>query len=144
MVCENHSNNTEQYKSWAKIASAHIFENGHLLESALAPENLSIEIAKLGKYEIVGLDIITTFVNIASEHARAANVKIEFRQGDAAYTPFPSDTFDLVICTSAFKNFPEPVRVIYEIFRVLKRSGEALRNNCARMLRVWINEYVDT
>jgi len=138
-------NNTEQYKSWAKIASGHIFENGHILELAPGPGYLSIEIAKLGKYEIVGLDISKTFVNIASEQARAANVKIEFRQGDAAYTPFPSNTFDFVICTSAFKNFPEPVRVIDEIFRILKRTGEALIIDLRKdASKVGINDYVNS
>ncbi len=125
-------NNAEQYKSWAKIASDDLLKTVVSL-SRSCTGYLSVEMAKFGNYEIVGLDMSKTFVNIASENARVANVKIEFRQGDSAYTPFSSDTFDFVICTSAFKNFPEPVRVIDEIFRVLKSGGEALIMSSGKM-----------
>jgi ubiquinone/menaquinone biosynthesis C-methylase UbiE len=53
-------------------------------------------------------------------------VRAEFRHGDAANMPLPDDGFDFTICTAAFKNFPEPVKVLDEIFRVLKRGGEAV------------------
>lgn len=115
-----------QYKEWAEKARDKIGTGSNVLEVAPGPGYLSIEIAKLGSYKIVGLDISKTFVKIAQEKAEEAGVQVEFRQGDAAYMPFPAETFDLAICTSAFKNFPEPVRVLDEIFRVLKVEGVAL------------------
>ena len=116
----------EQYRSWAKLASAHISEGGSVLEVAPGPGYLSIELARLGSYRIAGLDISKTFVDIASEKAREADVEIEFRQGDAACMPFPDGAFDFAICTSAFKNFPEPVKALDEIHRVLRAHGTAL------------------
>ncbi len=116
----------KQYKSWAKLAISHMQgrrEAGSIFEVAPDPGYLSIEIAKLGRYRIVGLDISKTFVKIATEKARAAHLdaeQIEFRHGDAAYVPFANESFDFVICTSAFKNFPDPVRMLDNIFRVLK------------------------
>jgi ubiquinone/menaquinone biosynthesis C-methylase UbiE len=65
-------------------------------------------------------------VKIAQNKAKEAGVQVEFRQGDAAYMPFSDDNFDFVVRTSAFKNFPEPVKVIDEVFRVLKTKGKAL------------------
>ena len=116
----------EQYRAWARMASDHIPEGGSVLEVAPGPGYLSIEIAKLGGYKVVGLDISRTFVGIASAKAREAGVKAEFRQGDVAEMPFAEGTFDFAICTAAFKNFPEPVKALDDIFRVLKHGAEAV------------------
>jgi len=116
----------EQYRSWAKMAIGHIPEGGRALEVAPGPGYLSVELAKLGDYRVVGLDISRTFVRIARERATAAGEQDDFRLGDAAYMPFPTGAFDFVICTSAFKNFPEPVKVLDEMFRVLRSGGEAV------------------
>ncbi|MGD0158672.1 MAG: class I SAM-dependent methyltransferase [Candidatus Bathyarchaeia archaeon] len=133
----------EQYVSWAKMARDRIEAGSSVLEVASGPGYLSVELAKLGNYRIVGLDISKTFVNIAKEKARAAGVQIEFRQGDAAYMPFSAGIFDFVICTSAFKNFPEPLRVLDEIFRVLKTGGKALIIDLRKdASKAGINEYI--
>jgi ubiquinone/menaquinone biosynthesis C-methylase UbiE len=119
-------NSMDEYSAWAKIASDHVSRGASILEVAPGPGYLSIELARLGNYEITGLDISKTFVKIATEKARAAGVRVNFRHGDAAYMPFPDGSFDFAICTSAFKNFPEPVKVLDEIFRVLKSPGNAV------------------
>ena len=126
---KNQAKSLEQYRSWAKMASTHISEGARVLEVAPGPGYLSIELGKLERnYNITGLDVSKTFVEIASEKAREAGVKqlVQFRQGDAAYMPLSDNSFDFIICTSAFKNFPEPVKVIDEMFRVLKGGGEAV------------------
>ena len=66
---------------------------------------------------MTGLDISRTFVEIATENARQAHVSVGFRHGDAARMPFESDSFDLVVCQAAFKNFTEPVRGLNEMHR---------------------------
>lgn len=134
----------EQYRSWAKLASSHISEESNVLEVAPGPGYLSVELAKLGDYKVVGLDISRTFVKLASERARKVGVNVEFRQGDAAQIPFHDGTFDFVICTSAFKNFPEPVIVLDEIFRVLRSGGEGVIIDLRKDASMdEINEYVD-
>ena len=40
--------------------------------------------------------------------------------------PFEANSFDLVICRAAFKNFTEPLRALHEMHRVLKSRGRAL------------------
>ena len=116
----------EEYKSWAKLVSNNTALGSNVLEVAPGPGYLSVELAKLGNYNITGLDISKTFVQIAKKKAEEAGVKVDFRQGDAAEMPFPDGTFDFAICTSAFKNFPEPITVLNEIFRVLKANGKAV------------------
>lgn len=141
---KNQQNSIEQYKSWAETASDHTSEGSSVLEVAPGPGYLSVELAKSGNYNVVGLDISKTFVKIATERARAANVHVDFRQGDAAHMPFSDGTFDFAICTAAFKNFPEPLRVLDEIFRVLRSEAEAviidLRKDASK---TEINEYVE-
>ena len=134
----------EQYKAWAKLASGSTPPNGSVLEVAPGPGYLSVEIAKLGNYSITGLDISKTFVKIAQSKAEKAGAKVDFRQGDAANMPFEDENFDFIICTSAFKNFPEPVRVLDEMFRVLKAGGKALIDDMNKDAPTSkLNEFVD-
>src|SRR5918911_162855 len=77
-----------EMKSYAREAAKYIHGGCSLLEIAPGPGYLAIELAKLGNYKIVGLDISASFVRIATENARKAGVNIEFRRGDAAAMPF--------------------------------------------------------
>jgi len=97
-----------------------------VLEIAPGPGQLAVEIARLGRFAVVGLDISQTFVAIARENAARAGVDIDFRHGDAADIPFAADSFDLVVCQAAFKNFAEPVRALDEMHRVLRAGGTAV------------------
>lgn len=85
------------------------------MEVAFGPGYLAIELAKLGEYKITGLDISSKFVQISSQKAKQSGVNIEFRQGSVVNMPFPDESFDLIICTSAFKNVPEPLGALKEI-----------------------------
>jgi ubiquinone/menaquinone biosynthesis C-methylase UbiE len=97
-----------------------------ILEVAPGPGILSVELARLGRYQVTGLDISRTFVAIATERARRAGVRAAFREGNASDLPFPDSSFDLVVTQAAFKNFSEPQRAIDEMFRVLLPGGGAI------------------
>ncbi len=118
----------EEMKGYAKEAAKYIQAGDSVLEVAPGPGYLAIELAKLGKYKITGLDISKDFVEIANRNAKEAAVdsQVEFRQGSVANIPFPDTTFGLVICTAAFKNFKDPVRALFEMYRVLRSEGTAL------------------
>jgi ubiquinone/menaquinone biosynthesis C-methylase UbiE len=102
---------------------------GVILEVAPGPGYLAIELAKLGKYRVVGLDISKSFVQIAQTKAREAGVEVDFRHGNAAKIPFEADVFDFIVCVAAFKNFTEPVQALREMQRVVKPGGQALIND---------------
>ena len=97
-----------------------------VLEVAPGPGYLAIEMARLGKFHVTGLDISRTFVEIASENARQAGVTAEFRRGDVAEMPFEAESFDLVVCQAAFKNFTLPRSALAEMHRVLRPGGSAV------------------
>ena len=96
-----------------------------VLEVAPGPGYLAIELARRG-YQVVGLDISASFVQIARAKAQEAGVAVDFQRGNASAMPFDGDTFDFSICRAAFKNFTEPARAIEEMYRVLKPGRRAL------------------
>lgn len=96
-----------------------------ILEVAPGPGYFAVELARRG-YAVTGLDISHTMVQIATEHARASGVAVEFRHGDATRMPFDAGRFDLVVCQAAFKNFLDPVRALDEMHRVLRPGGMAV------------------
>jgi ubiquinone/menaquinone biosynthesis C-methylase UbiE len=115
-----------RHKLMAKQLLEKIPANGSVLEIAPGPGYFCIELAKLGKYQITGLDISKSFVEIARRNAEEAGYKIDFREGNASAMPFKDGTFDFTFCQAAFKNFSEPVKAIREMYRVLKPDGTAV------------------
>jgi len=100
--------------------------SGDVLEVAPGPGYLAIEIARLGRFRVTGLDISRTMVEISRENSAAAAVTVEFRQGDATEMPFADGSFDLIVCQAAFKNFRRPVSALNEMHRVLRPGGRAV------------------
>src|ERR1700674_228104 len=100
--------------------------NGAVLEVAPGPGYFAIEVARLGRFQVTGLDISHTMVEISRENAAAAEVPVDFRQGDATEMPFAGGSFDLVVSQAAFKNFRRPVSALNEMHRVLRPGGQAV------------------
>ena len=119
-------NQLEQYRKQAAQLTDGLPAGAKVLEVAPGPGYLSIEMARLERVQVTGLDISHTFVQIASENARQAGVDIDFQQGDAAVMPFDAESFDLIVCQAAFKNFMEPASALDEMYRVLHRGGTAV------------------
>lgn len=115
-----------EMKQYANEVVKHIRDGSSIIEIAAGPGYLSIELAKLGGYKIIGLDISKEFVEIAWRNAKEAGVNVEFRRGTVSQIPFQDNTFDFIICTAAFKNFKDPFKALDEMNRVLRPSGTAL------------------
>jgi ubiquinone/menaquinone biosynthesis C-methylase UbiE len=119
-------NDLDEFKALAKRISEGLAEGSNVLEVAPGPGYFAIELAKLGNYKMTGLDISETFVDIASKNARAEGVQVDFWHGNASSMPFEDDTFDLIACRAAFKNFADPVGALKEMRRILRPDGKAL------------------
>jgi ubiquinone/menaquinone biosynthesis C-methylase UbiE len=115
-----------EYRRQAAELTKDLPAGARVLEVAPGPGYLAIEIGRLGRFQVKGLDISRTFVQIASENATKAGVTVEFQQGDAAIMPFEADAFDLIVCQAAFKNFQYPVSALDEMHRVLRNGGTAV------------------
>lgn len=116
----------ELYRHQAAELTAGLGDGAKVLEIAPGPGYLAIEMARAGRIRVVGLDVSTTFVELATTAARKAGVDVEFRAGDAADMPLDADTFDLAVSQAAFKNFSRPARALEEIHRILRPGGTAV------------------
>ena len=123
---KNASRSIDEYTKAARRVAERIQPGSRVLEVASGPGYQAIALATLGRYRITGVDISDSFVRIASENARTAGVDVEFRPGNASDLPFAAESFDLVYCRAAFKNFADPARAIAEMHRVLRPGGLAL------------------
>jgi ubiquinone/menaquinone biosynthesis C-methylase UbiE len=115
-----------EFKALARKVADTLVSGAKVLEIAPGPGFFAIELAKIGKYQITGLDISKTFVDIAKRNARQEHVEVDFRQGNASAMPLSEGSFDFVLCRAAFKNFSDPVGALREMRRVLKPEGRAL------------------
>jgi ubiquinone/menaquinone biosynthesis C-methylase UbiE len=122
----NTGKDLEPFRQEARNIAAGLPSGSRVLEIAPGPGYFAVELAKLGSYRIVGLDISESFVRIASENASKAGVDVSFRHGNASAMPFEPDSFDLIYCRAAFKNFSEPIAAIREMYRVLAPGGKAV------------------
>jgi ubiquinone/menaquinone biosynthesis C-methylase UbiE len=114
------------YRELAERLKAPRPEGGDVLEVAPGPGFLAAELARGGRFRVTGLDISRTFVALARKNAREAGVRAEFREGNAAAMPFADNSFDLLVCRAAFKNFSEPEKALREMRRVLRPGGTGL------------------
>ena len=96
-----------------------------ILEVAPGPGYLAVELSRRG-FQVAALDISQSFVTMVADRARDAGVRVDVRQGDAALLPFDTESFDMIICQAAFKNFGRPTDVLDEMHRVLRPGGIAV------------------
>jgi ubiquinone/menaquinone biosynthesis C-methylase UbiE len=116
----------EEFRQAARRIAAHLNSGPRVLEIAPGPGYLAIELARLTGGSVTAVDISRSFVRIAEDNARRADVRVGFEVGDAADLPFPDDQFDFIVCRAAFKNFSRPLVALNEMHRVLKPGGTAL------------------
>jgi ubiquinone/menaquinone biosynthesis C-methylase UbiE len=114
------------YREQASQLTTGLRDGAAVLEVAPGPGYFAIEVAKLGRFQVTGLDISRTMVEIARENATAAGVAVDFEHGDATAMLFADGSFDLIVCQAAFKNFRKPVSALDEMHRVLDPGGLAV------------------
>jgi ubiquinone/menaquinone biosynthesis C-methylase UbiE len=118
-----------QLSEWKRQASElteGVPDGARILDVAPGPGYFAIEVARLGRYDVTGLDISRTFVGIAQLKALESGVHVDFREGDVASMEFADRSFDLIVCQAAFKNFSRPRRALLEMHRVLRDGGTAV------------------
>ncbi|MHB8621939.1 MAG: class I SAM-dependent methyltransferase [Sulfuricaulis sp.] len=66
------------------------------------------------------------FTQLEPDQLRHGNYgKIDY-VSDASHIPVPKNYFDVVLCTEMLEHVPEPVAVIAEFARILKRGGKII------------------
>ena len=104
------------------------FKKGLILDLGTGPGYLPIEIAKRSTdIKIVGIDLSRNLIQMARQNALSSGFgdRLDFQVGNSAKLRFDDATFDMVLSTGMLHSLRDPVKVFREIFRVLKRDGEA-------------------
>lgn len=94
-----------------------------ILDVGCGTGNYSIKLAKKG-FEVVGVDISTEMLNIAMEKSNNMCLPIKFIRCDARQLPFPENYFDAALSVATFEFVSEPLAVLGEMFRVIKKDGK--------------------
>ena len=101
---------------------------GTILDIGTGPGYLPIEIAKrASEVRIVGIDLSRKLIEMARSSAAKAGLsdRLRFQIGNASRLDFEDSTFDMIISTGMLHSLKDPVRVLQEIYRVLKAGREA-------------------
>ena len=101
-----------------------------ILDLCCGQGRASLELARRGFSNVEGLDRSRYLIQKAKIQSRKENLSVKFREGDARKLPYQSDTFDVVFVLGNsfgyFESSNDDVRVLREIFRVLKPWGRLL------------------
>lgn len=80
------------------------------------------ETGETGK--VIGIDFTETMINKARQNAEKLGFNnIEFRQGDIEEMPVSDNVADVIVSNCVLNLVPDKIKVINEIFRVLKPGG---------------------
>jgi len=102
--------------------------SGTILDIGTGPGRLLLEIAKqVSNVELVGIDISEDMVRIAEKNADGEGLRdrVKFKVRSAYRTGFENCSIDLIVSTGVIHHLREPIQAFSEIYRILKRGGEA-------------------
>ena len=115
------------YSQVAEEITAHL-SGGTILDIGTGPGYLPIEIAQRSStVRIIGVDLSRKLIEMARSNAVKAGLsdRLKFKLGNAGRLEFDDSAFDMVISTGMLHSLKEPVKVLQEIYRVLKADREA-------------------
>jgi len=98
--------------------------NEIVLDVATGTGNLAMALSPHVK-QVVGLDITPGMLELAVQAAQERGLgNIANQLGDVEHLPFKDSSFHVVTCRFSFHHFPEPLKSISEMARVLKTGGK--------------------
>ncbi len=101
-----------------------------ILDLCCGQGRIALELARRGLSNVEGLDRSRYLIQKAKAHNKKEGLSVRFREGDARKLPYQPDSFDVVMIPgNSFGYFETPqddIRVLKEVFRVLKPWGRIL------------------
>ena len=108
------------------IKLAELGQNDHVLDVGTGTGVVALQAAQATRNgKVCGVDLSEKMLATARMKADKLGIaeKIEFRQMDAEELQFPESTFDTVVSLFALLHFPDPLKALKEIYRVIKPGG---------------------
>lgn len=72
--------------------------------------------------KIIGIDVLKRSIGYA-EKRFAKNKKMKFHVADVHQLPFRGGEFDAVFCLEVLEHVVDPLKVLQEVYRILKKGG---------------------
>lgn len=86
---------------------------------------------------VVGVDLAERSIELARDNFRQRGLAGGFYVMNGEHLDFPDDSFDVVFCHTVLHFTPDPRRMVEEMHRVLRPTGEAILMTVNR--RSWLN-----
>jgi ubiquinone/menaquinone biosynthesis C-methylase UbiE len=83
---------------------------------------------------VVGVDLAPEMIRRATELARAVE-NVRFLVADSEQLPFGDGAFTAVLCSNSFHHYPDPLRAVREMGRVLASGGRLVIGDACADLR---------
>ncbi|CKE76326.1 Demethylmenaquinone methyltransferase [Bacillus paranthracis] len=109
--------------SWRKmIKNITDIQNKRIIDIGCGGGIYTKELALMGAKSVVGLDFSKEILQAAKENCSGFS-NISFIHGDAHSTPYPNDTFDIVISRAVIHHLQDIPTFLREASRILKKNG---------------------
>ncbi len=101
-----------------------------ILDLACGQGRHSLEFSRRGFNNVYGIDRSHYLIRKAKQANNNENLTASFKEGDARKLPYQSDMFDVVVMLGNsygyFENMNDDLKILNEVFRVLKPNGKFL------------------
>lgn len=111
------------WRTWIQRALPHI-EGPRVLEVSFGTGYLMSQYA--GDFETYGVDYNRAMVKTAQKNLLRAGRKAELIQGNVENLPYPDASFNSLVNTMAFSGYPDGLRALTEMKRVLRNDGKLI------------------
>ena len=108
------------WKTWLRRALTHI-EGPRVLEVSFGTGYLLSQYA--GNFETHGVDYNRAMVGTARKNLLRVGRRAELVRGNVEDLPYPDAAFDSVVNTMAFSGYPDGLKALTEMKRVLRNNG---------------------
>lgn len=105
--------------------------NATVLDVACGTGDLSLELNRNAKAQIIGTDFCRPMLSVAKEKTSATNARIPYLEADAMTLPFADESFDAVTIAFGLRNLPNFENGLRELNRVLKPGGTLAVLECS-------------
>ncbi len=127
-VVEDHHITVREVDCFTRIAN--VLPDDRILDLSCGQGRHSLELARRGYKFIEGLDRSRYLIQRAKVQAKKECLNVKFREGEARMLPYRPDTFDVIFILGNsfgyFETVNDDLRVLREVFRVLKPWGRLL------------------
>lgn len=111
------------WKNWLRQALPHL-QGPKVLEVSFGTGYLLTQYAN--KFETYGIDYNEKLVLVAQNNLQKKGITATLQKGDVKSLPYDDETFDCIVNTMAFTGYPDGLKAMSELHRVLKPGGKLI------------------